>query len=302
MHLRTSATGVVVDAPAKLNLFFEVLARRADGFHEVETLVYPVALFDTLFFRPRSGQRIELDWISGSPRCLPWGPLWRQVPPASENLAVRALELLRERAGVAAGASLTLVKRIPSEAGLGGGSSDAAAALAAGNAGWGIGWPTSRLAELAAELGSDVPLFLHRGPSICRGRGERVEPIGSVGNLHFVLVRPPQGLATGRVYSACRVPRSPRSAGPLVGALGRGRVATAAGLFFNRLEAAAASLSPWIERLRSQFRNTDCLGFQMTGSGTCCFGLCRHARHARHVARRLQAGGTGIAFAVEGTV
>ena len=101
------------------------------------------------------------------------------LPPAAENLATRAAVLLRRRAGVTAGATIRLLKRIPSAAGLGGGSSDAAATLLAGNLAWKIDWPRERLIELAAELGSDVPFFLSGGAAICRGRGELVESLAA---------------------------------------------------------------------------------------------------------------------------
>jgi 4-diphosphocytidyl-2-C-methyl-D-erythritol kinase len=297
MQLHRSGTGVVVQAPAKLNLFFEVLGKRADGYHEIETLMCPVDLYDTIFFQPEPHGQIRLICGEASGRCGPSRPWWREVPEGPENLVVRAVELLRSRAGVQAGAVLRLIKRIPPAAGLGGGSSDAAAALVAANAGWGLNWPEARLSRLAAELGSDVPFFLARRPAICRGRGEQVEPLPGVGSLSFVIVRPPEGLSTRDVYQVCRPAQEPRPLAPLRAALARGDLGQAGRLLFNRLQAAAESLSPWIERLRRAFAGLDCRGHAMTGSGTSYFGLCRHARHAERVARLLQAGGVGSVFA-----
>ncbi|MEN6497398.1 MAG: 4-(cytidine 5'-diphospho)-2-C-methyl-D-erythritol kinase [Thermoguttaceae bacterium] len=301
MHLHRSTMGWVVQAPAKLNLFFEVLGKRDDGYHEVETLVYPIDLYDTLYFKEDSSGQIQLGCEKGSGS---WGPLdsgLRAVPEDAKNLAVRAVELLQARAGVRQGAQLRLVKRIPSAAGLGGGSSDAAAALMAANAGWSLGWSSAQLQAIGAGLGSDVPLFFASGPAVCRGRGEQITPVTLAGPLHFVVVRPPVGLSTAAVYGACEVPRAPQPLSPLLDALTRGDLAAAGRLMFNRLESAAEKLSPWISRLRREFARMDCLGHQMSGSGTCYFGLCRHARHARHVARRLQANGVGIAYAVRGS-
>jgi len=301
MHLHRSGLGWVVQTPAKLNLFFEVLGKREDGYHEIETLVCPIDLYDTLFFKEDSSGQIRLGCAKGSGS---WGPLDRgfaEVPDDAENLAVRAVALLRRRAGECRGAELRLVKRIPSAAGLGGGSSDAAAALMAANAGWHLDWSLARLRELGAELGSDVPLFFAGGSAVCRGRGERVAPAPRCDALHFVVVRPPAGLSTAAVYRACRVPEQPRPLGPLLDALERRDWAAAGRLMFNRLHSAAAELSPWISRLQGAFSRLDCLGHQMSGSGTCYFGLCRHARHARHVARWLQANGMGTAFAVRGS-
>ena len=128
-----------------------------------------------------------------------------EVPEGPENLVLRAVELVRRRAGVRRGAKLWLVKRIPAVAGLGGGSSDAAAALVAANVGWRLGRSREELAEWAAELGSDVPFFLAGGPAICRGRGERVEPVAGLGALAFR-----GGSAAGR---ACRPRPSMASVG-----------------------------------------------------------------------------------------
>ena len=300
MHYHRSAAGLVVQAPAKLNLFFEVLAKRPDGYHEIETLVYPIGLYDTLCLTDDPGGQIRLSCQLGGGS---WGPCATglgDVPTGPENLVVRAVELLRRRAGVARGATMRLVKRIPSAAGLGGGSSDAAAALRAANIAWQLGWPDSRLAEIGAELGSDVPLFFADGPAVCRGRGEKVAAVAGLGSLSFVLVRPPAGLSTAAVYGVCRRADRPLALGPLLAALAQGNLAAAGRLLFNRLEEAARGLSPWVRRLLEELAGMDCLGYGMTGSGTCCFGLCRHARHARRTAGRLQARGLGMAWAVGG--
>jgi len=298
MEIRRLTVGVVVHAPAKLNLFFEVLGKRRDGYHEIETLMVPVDLYDTLYFKEEPSGQVSLDCQRVSGRWASNGPEPMEVPKGAANLVVQAVKLLRRRAGLRRGAVLRLVKRIPIAAGLGGGSADAAAALVAANTGWGLNWPQTRLARLAAELGSDVPFFLRRGPAICRGRGEQVQPVSGLTLLHFVVVRPPEGLSTPDVYGACRPAQQPRRVQPVVDALARGNLAETGRLLFNRLQPAAKRLSPWIERLENLLARQDCLGNLMTGSGTCYFGLCRHARQARRAAKRLEANGVGMAFAV----
>ena len=151
---------------------------------------------------------------------------------------------------------------------------------------------------MAAELGSDVPFFLNRGPAVCRGRGERIEPTPGLGLMNFVVVRPPEGLATAAVYGACRPAASPRPLQPLLDALRQGNARQAGGLLFNRLQAAAEQLSPWIARLGRLLAGEDCLGHGMSGSGTAYFGLFRSALQARRVARRLLARGVGCVVAV----
>jgi 4-diphosphocytidyl-2-C-methyl-D-erythritol kinase len=304
MYVRKLGTRTLIHTPAKLNLSLEVLGRRSDGFHEIETLMVAVSIYDTLQFEPADTGEIVLD-------CR-WGNGWsaraaakRQatattslgdLPQGAENIVCRALQRLREWAGIARGATIDLTKRIPAAAGLGGASSDAAAALVAANIGWQLGWSREQLSTLAAELGSDIPFFLQRGAAICRGRGERIEAVPPT-RLHVVVVRPPAGLSTPQVYAACRPADSPQSAGPLVKALAAGQVAAASRMLNNRLEGPAARLTPWIARLRAEFARLDVLGHQMSGSGSSYFGICRHAGHARRVAAGLRSRDVGMVFA-----
>ena len=139
MQVHRSAVEIVVQTPAKLNLFFEVLAKAADGYHEIETLMCPVDLYDTLYFEEDVSGRLSLACQWATMLGGPQGAGFDSVPCGPENLVMRAVELLRRRTGVCRGASLRLVKRIPAAAGLGGGSSDAAAALVAANLGWNLG-------------------------------------------------------------------------------------------------------------------------------------------------------------------
>jgi 4-diphosphocytidyl-2-C-methyl-D-erythritol kinase len=169
----------------------------------------------------------------------------------------------------------------------------------AANLGWNLGLDFAELARMAAELGSDVPFFLTGGPAVCRGRGERIEPVSGLGSLSFVVVRPPEGLATAAVYGVCRPADSPRSVAPLLQALRQGEIGEAGRLLFNRLQPAAEQLSPWIARLRRALAAESCLGHGMSGSGSAYFGLFRHAGQARRIARRLRAGGVGSVFAVQ---
>jgi 4-diphosphocytidyl-2-C-methyl-D-erythritol kinase len=298
MQIHHTPVEVIVQAPAKLNLFFEVIAKRSDGYHEIETLMCPITIFDTIRFSPDSNENIDFQCEISLGFSSLNSTESAEMPIDNNNLAVRAVELLRQQAGIRTGAKLGLIKRIPTAAGLGGGSSDAAAALMAANLAWGLNWPLSELVRLAAELGSDVPFFLVRGPAICRGRGEKVEQIDTLGTLHFVVVRPPTGLATEAVYKVCRPAERPLSVVPLVHVLQQGNKNEAGRMLFNRLLPTALKLSPWIEHLQKEFDRLDCLGHGMSGSGSSYFGLCRHARHARRIARRLQMLKIGSVFAV----
>jgi 4-diphosphocytidyl-2-C-methyl-D-erythritol kinase len=162
MHVRSTDAGLEVLAPAKLNLFLEVLDKRADGFHEIETLMYPIDVYDTLVFRSEPHGEVRLTCrMHGAERSLPGemalsgektlpGGMTEALPQGGDNLVVRAIELMRRRTGVTRGAHVHLIKRIPMAAGLAGGSSDAAAALVAANRVWGLGCSVQELAALAA--------------------------------------------------------------------------------------------------------------------------------------------------------
>jgi 4-diphosphocytidyl-2-C-methyl-D-erythritol kinase len=304
MHVQRTAAGVVVETPAKLNLFLEVLRRRDDGFHDIETVITPIGLYDALHFIPNAAgdaAPIEFSWQRASESAVDddWS-----IPANEQNLAVKAVELVRKRAGMTAGARLHLVKRIPPAAGLGGGSSDAAAALVAANLAWNVGYTLKRLAELAAELGSDVPFFLAGGPAVCRGRGERIERVPGGAKLHYVVVRPAVGLSTAEVYRNCQPAEAagepPRCASQMVAALQSGDPRSLAAGLHNRLEAAAARMSPQIDRLAKAFAELDLVGQQMSGSGSGYFGICRSARQARRAAAVLSSRGAGSVFAVTG--
>ena len=265
-----------------------------------------VSVFDKLTFTSRSdGQlRLKCRWSKGceafaranTSRSNPIEPeSWLgDLPEGNSNIVLKAIERLRDYTGAEQGASIELVKRIPSEAGLGGASSDAAAALMAANHCWNVGWSRERLAEFAAELGSDIPFFFTGGSAVCRGRGERLEPFAACTKLDIVIVRPPEGLSTAKVYQHCDVADRPMQVDGLMSALRRGDTSSVGNKLVNRLQPAAEKLSSRIEHLRDTFNRLDCTGHQMSGSGTSYFGICRSARHARRVAGQLRSVGLGV--------
>jgi 4-diphosphocytidyl-2-C-methyl-D-erythritol kinase len=306
MDLRRDDFKRIERAPAKLNLFLEVLGRRPDGFHELETLMVPVQLCDIVSLTPtppassdRAGGirlHVECHWPVGQimqPDSVPTGP---------GNLVTRGLALLQQRSGAAQGADVELVKRIPVAAGLGGGSSDAAAALRLANRAWRLNWSDDRLRELAAELGSDIPFFLSRGAAVCRGKGEQIDPLPPMAPLHFVVVKPPIGLATANVYQAHDAlphvaDREPNQLARLLASLARATPNKLRRGMFNRLQEAAASLSPWVAKARDVFDRCDFLAHQLSGSGSAYFGVCRHAQHARRLATVLRSRQLGLVYA-----
>lgn len=270
--------GLLVKAPAKLNLFLEVLGRRADGYHEIATLMVAVTLQDELELTARSVDSFDLSCDEPG---LSAGP---------DNLVSRAAAALRQRTGCNLGAAANLRKRIPLAAGLAGGSTDAAAALAGLNELWGLSLPTGELASLGAGLGSDVPFFFSTPAAWCTGRGEQVEPIPLGGPLWFVIGCPARGLSTAQVYGRTCVPATARDGARIRRALAEGDPSGLGMLLHNRLEGAAEGLCPQIADLREELSAMGLAGVRMSGSGSSVFGLCRDESQALEAADRLRQG------------
>lgn len=188
---------VAVEARAKVNLFLRVLGLRPDGYHDLETLIAPIDLADRLEIHAVSGPEfrtlsLALD-VTGDP------DLVRQVPVDETNLVLRAARALAEAVDARGFADITLEKRVPVAAGLGGGSADAAAVLRALNELWGCGLDEAALLEVATSVGSDVPALLPGRPAIARGRGEQVQAFAAA-SFELALVTFPFGLSTGDVF------------------------------------------------------------------------------------------------------
>lgn len=267
------AGAVVLWAPAKVNLFLEVLGKRADGYHDIATLMVAVSLFDTLELKEEAAGHIQL--TCDHPE-LSTGP---------DNLVVRAAELLKRRTGCTSGAQIRLAKRIPLAAGLAGGSTDAATTLMGLNRLWRLGLGQKELAGLAAELGSDIAFFFSLPAAWCTGRGEITAPAPMGRPLDFVLVCPPVGLSTADVYRNVVVPGAPLTGTEIRQAVADGNGEEIGRRLFNRLEPAAEGLCPEIAVWRERLAQQGPAGVRMSGSGSSLFALCRDPAEALRVAR-----------------
>src|SRR5262245_21005354 len=240
MWIERYADDAVVWAPAKVNLYLEILGKRADGYHELATLMVAVRLYDTLVFKDEPSGVLELH--SSDPA----------LSTGSDNLVMRAAQLLRDHTGCRKGAVMRLVKRIPMAAGLAGGSSDAAATLAGLNRLWRLGLEREDLTALAAQLGSDVPFFFHMPAAWCTGRGEQVNPLRLGRALELVLVCPPLGLSTAEVYRHAVVPPEPQTGVEIRQAAAAGDIEQIGRRLHNRLQPAAEKLCPRIAELHAR--------------------------------------------------
>ena len=289
MLLQQHGRSLVVRTPAKLNLFLEILGRRPDGFHELETLMVTVGIYDTLTFTQEDSGEIRLRCFGSTSSETSGGAVETEVPDGRQNLVFRAAELLQQHVRVARGVRIELDKRIPVAAGLAGGSSDAAATLVALNQLWNVGLSASALQQLASQLGSDVGFFLGAtSAAVCRGRGEQVDPVHVPQGLHFVIARPATGLSTALVYRHCRPAEKPTNSARLVEYLKQGRLGIAARHFHNALQAPAEQLNADVTELRRFFSRQPVLGHLMSGSGSAYFGLCANRRQAEGIAARLR--------------
>lgn len=263
-------------SPCKVNLLLNILGRRPDGFHELETVMYPVRLCDLLRIE-RAAAGIQLT-------CSDPG-----LPADATNLVHRAASAFLGRAGLREGVRLHLEKRIPMAAGLGGGSGNAAVTLVGLNELFGSPLTADELRALAAGLGSDVPFFLQSGPALARGRGEHVEPLEPFDcfrGLFFLLIHPGFGIATAWAYQQlARFPEAlngrPGRAECLVRSLRSGTARAASAEFYNSLEAPALEKYPVLALYQDFLRQHGAVAALMSGSGSTTFALFEGEAAAR---------------------
>lgn len=289
MILTRTGGCVTVGCPAKLNLFLEVHGPRPDGYHEIETVMQAVTLYDELVLRPAADGEIS---VRCSDPDLPSGP---------DNLAWRAAELMQCEVGLPSGVSIELRKQIPHAAGLGGGSSDAAGTLAGLNELFGLGLSAARLRELAARLGSDVPFFVEGGTALCTGRGEKVEPVRAPSACHYVICCPACRLPTAEVYgnlSRLNLTSRKQSATVIMESLAEGDLSAVRVALFNRLGETACVMAPAVARAKELLAKAASCVAVVSGSGSAVYALFNTAGRAAEVVERARAQEIGLVFAV----
>ena len=272
-----TARRLVVSAAAKVNLALEVLGRRADGYHEIATVMHAVDLSDRLVLEDAPGIEVH----TAAP----------DVPTDERNLAYRAAALVREAAKLERGVRIVLDKRIPVAAGLGGGSTDAAGVLVGLNRLWALRWPVGRLEEIAIDLGMDVPFFLRGGAALGTGRGEQLRPVASA-MLGLVLVNPRFPVSAAETYGRVTpaMYSDGRRARTMVEALGRRGASRVAASLYNGLEPAARAGYPQVAQMVAALTAAGALGAAMSGSGPTVFGVARSWEQARQIRARVARG------------
>jgi 4-diphosphocytidyl-2-C-methyl-D-erythritol kinase len=258
-------------APAKVNLSLRVLGRRPDGFHELDSLMVRVSVFDVLEIERTSSRGLEFSCDAPD------------VPVDDSNLVVRAARLFCSTTGAAPDLKIHLQKTIPHGGGLGGGSSDAASTLLALNTIFRLGLPKQVLAEMGAQIGSDVPFFVYETDARIGGRGEVVTPVPSVGKLPLLLVKPPFGVPTPWAYQkwsrSVQLPGvryAPQSVGGLVLENDLERPVFEKFLFL-------ADLKQWL------LKQPEVGGALLSGSGATVFSILEKGTNAKELAERIAA-------------
>jgi 4-diphosphocytidyl-2-C-methyl-D-erythritol kinase len=278
-------------APAKINLYLEILGDRPDGYHELVMILQSIDLADQIDLRAIGTDTILIHCDHP------------QVPCDSSNLAYRAVELMAKEFPDAfakfGGVDITIKKQIPVAAGLAGGSTDAAAVLVGVDMMWQLGLTQPELQDLAAQLGSDVPFCLAGGTALATGRGEQLNSLAALDSLYVVLAKDQNlMISTAWAYKAYRSEfghtyvrdietlesRSKRvHSGPMVSAIGHKNGLQIGQLLHNDLEKVVLPTTPQVLRLREAFEKSGVLGTMMSGSGPTVFALCESEAQAQDV-------------------
>ena len=268
-----------VRAHAKINLYLNVLGKRDDGYHELETIFHSIALHDDVIIQPSDAKKITV-------RCAHPG-----VPNDARNLAYRAAQCLSDAVGGIGGVAIDIYKRIPVAAGLAGGSANAAAVLHGINQLFGCGFTQAELMQMGTELGADVPFCLHGGAAFGRGIGEVLTLLPALSDTPILLLNPGIAVSTANIFKKLHffLTNGEKCSIIIETFVKKGELVGIGANLYNRLEMPAFRAHPEIAALKSQLSTqADCHGALMTGSGATVFGLMQDIAAAERSASRFQ--------------
>jgi 4-diphosphocytidyl-2-C-methyl-D-erythritol kinase len=286
---------VKIRAPAKINLILRVVGRRADGYHLIDTIMAPVSLYDEIEIR-KIERSIKTKKIAGPSITVTCKPL-SAAPAGEQNLAYRAAQLVLKKARSEQSIAIRIHKRIPVGAGLGGGSSDAAATMVGLNRLLKLGFSARQLERLALDLGADVPFFVRGRPARARGIGERLQPIGAIPRRWIVIVYPGFAVSTGWVFRNLPVKLTKPRVNTSITSLLKGHN-NLVDMLVNDLETVTLRRFPRIQSLKDSLLRAGAAGCLMSGSGSSVFGVFRSKRKAEIAFRRLRQEEEAQAFLV----
>ena len=256
---------LLVKAPAKINLSLDVLHKRSDGYHEVEMVMTTIDLADRIELTNLSDDTIKI--LSHN----------RFVPDDGRNLAYQAAQLLKERMNIKKGVAISIDKVIPVAAGLAGGSSDAAATLKGLNRLWDLGLSMDELAELGAEIGSDVSFCVYGGTALASGRGEKIKHLPAPPNCWVILAKPTIGVSTADVYKNLDLKNMTHpNTKAMVSALEHGNYQDICSNLGNVLESVTLDMHPEVSQIKDQMERFGADAVLMSGSGPTVYGLVQY--------------------------
>ena len=270
---------MILKAPAKINLFLEILNKRQDGYHNIESIMHTVSLFDILEFELKEENKIDLICIGNN-----------NVSNDKNNLVYKAVIKFKEQYNINKGIKIKLTKNIPTGAGLGGGSSDAAATLVALNKIWNVNAGIKELESLGAKIGADVPFFITGGTAKISQIGNVVEKMKTDFNYTFILVKPSFGISTVYAYSRVKFPLTNlQKINTITKCIADGKfsVKDARFLFFNRFEDFVFDIYPEIKLIKDTLGSLGCVSL-MSGSGSCVFGLVEDINKISYITNELK--------------
>ncbi|TLD42008.1 MAG: 4-diphosphocytidyl-2-C-methyl-D-erythritol kinase [Candidatus Jettenia ecosi] len=278
---------IKVAAPAKINLFLEILGKRPDGYHEIETVMQEVSLFDYISLE---NHEKGIEFSCSNPR----------LTTGEDNLVLKAVRLLQKESGISQGVKIYLDKKIPVGAGLGGGSSDAVATLVGLNNLWQLGYDEKKLISLAGKLGSDTPFFVIGNTAVCKGRGEIIIPYPLHVKYNYVIIYPKFEISTTTVYENFKInlTKNLKDVNFFLQTLLLGNPEKLGAYLHNRLEEVVFRLYPGIEKIKKTLAEIDFCGTLLSGSGSALYGLCKGGCDQKEIEQKIKMLNIGDVFVV----
>jgi len=278
---------IKIAAPAKINLFLEILGKRPDGYHEIVTVMQGVSLCDYIYIE---NHEKDIKFTCSNPK----------LTLGEDNLVLKAVRLFQQDSKIFRGVKIHLDKRIPIGAGLGGGSSDAVAALFGLNKLWQVGYDEKKLMSLAEKLGSDTPFFVFGNTAICKGRGEVVTPYALHVKYNYIIIYPRFEVSTATVYKNFKIvlTKNLKDVNFFLQSLASGSPEKLGSCLHNRLEEVVFRLYPGIEKTKKALAKFDFCGILLSGSGSALYGLCKGERDSKEIEQQIKMLDIGDVFVV----